>query len=91
MIHDSAVTTYKNPERAPWALGNFVVVTDPRLADARVPRSHTHVVGEVAGASAIGHTHVVADITGLTDSLATIPARGEYHICLALSETEVTF
>jgi hypothetical protein len=52
MIHDSAVTTYKNPERAPWALGNFVVPTDPRLTDARVPLTHSHVVSDVAGLQA---------------------------------------
>lgn len=56
MIHDSAVTTYKNPERAPWALGsllgNYVLSTDPRLTDARVPLAHTHVVGDVAGLQA---------------------------------------
>lgn len=53
MIHDSAVTTYKNPERAPWALGsllgNYVLSTDPRLADARTPLTHSHVVGDVTG------------------------------------------
>lgn len=62
MIHDSAVTTYKNPERAPWALGpssNYVLSTDPRLSDARYP---------------LTHTHVISDVTGLVEALAALPA-----------------
>jgi len=52
MIHDSAVTTYKNPEKAPWALGPsslYVLMTDPRLTDARVPLPHTHPMTDVIG------------------------------------------
>lgn len=57
MIHDSAVHTYKNPERAPWALKgdvtqNFVTNTDPRLSDAREPLPHTHEIEDVNGLEA---------------------------------------
>ncbi len=55
MIHDSDIHTYKNPERAPWALRYelaalaFVPVTDARLSDARPPLAHTHALSEVTG------------------------------------------
>lgn len=79
MIHDSAITTYVNPERAPWALGNFVLTTDPRLADARAPLAHSHVIGDVTGLqvaldakAAVNHTHNTL--------------RGEFHLGMVLTE-----
>lgn len=54
MIHDSAVTSYRNPARAPWAL-------DSELAAGLASRSllgHSHTEY-----SELGHTHELSDIS----------------------------
>jgi hypothetical protein len=73
MVHDSAVTTYVNPDRAPWALSgslsNFVLNSDPRLSDARTPVAHTHDMADVTGLglaldakAAAAHSHALSDL-----------------------------
>ena len=56
-IHDSAVVTYVNPDRAPWALGlslgSYVLTTDSRLSNARTPLPHTHSIAEVVNLQAV--------------------------------------
>lgn len=78
-IHEAASNPhpqYIDDAELALALGDYVLLTDPRLTDARTPLSHTHIIGDTTGLqaaldakAALSHTHAIADVTGLSAAL----------------------
>jgi len=90
MIHDSAITSYVNPGRAPWALTSVV--------NGLSPLRHTHPISDVIGLQTAlngralsTHIHNQSDVRFLVSDLADKSPRGEFHVGLACSEPPTSY